>query len=226
MRTIACIVSSRRSHRLAAAALALMLAGGCAALRPTAAPNPPAFYSLDIAGSAAAAKPARTWPVTAPTLVVSAPRAAAGFDSSRMIYVRQAHKLEYFAHNEWIDTPARMLSPLIIAALENAGAFRAVVQAAGSAGGELRLDTEVLTLQQEFIRQPSRVRFTLRAQLVEDAGRRVVASREFEAVVAAPSDDPYGGVTAANQAVRNVLQDLAVFCAQAAAGWRPAGKSD
>jgi cholesterol transport system auxiliary component len=59
--------------------------------------------------------------------------------------------------------------------------------------------------------QPSRVRFTLRATLVENKTRRVLAGREFEAVAPASSDDPYGGVVAANQAVRTVLENLAQF---------------
>jgi cholesterol transport system auxiliary component len=57
------------------------------------------------------------------------------------------------------------------------------------------------------------VRFTLRATLVDDRTRRVLAWREFEALVPAASEDPYGGVLAANQAVQNVLQDLSHFLA-------------
>jgi cholesterol transport system auxiliary component len=52
----------------------------------------------------------------------------------------------------------------------------------------------------------------------------VIAAREFEAVAAAPSEDPYGGVVAANQAVRTVLASLAEFCADAARNWRPRPK--
>jgi cholesterol transport system auxiliary component len=221
MRTTAHMNFSERWCRLGAASMFLMLASGCTALRTaTTTPALPSFYSLDNARSAAPAAP-RALPTAAPTLVVSAPRAAAGFDSQRIIYVRQPHKLEYFAHSEWIDTPARMLSPLVVAAVENSGAFRAVVQAPSSASGELRLDTEVLQLQHEFEGQPSRVRFVLRAHLVEDATRRVIASRELEAVATAPSEDPYGGVVAANQAVQTVLENLATFCAEAAENWRP-----
>ncbi len=132
------------------------------------------------------------------------------------MYVRHANQLEYFAHNEWVDTPARMLAPLIVAAMEQSGAFRAVVQVPSTAAGDMRLDTEILRLQHEFLRTPSRVRFTLRAYLVDTTSRRVLASREFEAVASAPSENPYGGVVAASQAVRQVLEELAAFCADAA----------
>jgi cholesterol transport system auxiliary component len=157
---------------------------------------------------------------TRPTLIVNPPHAAAGFDSPHIMYVREAHKLEYFAHNEWVDPPARMLAPLLVAAIDNTGAFRAVVLAPSVAAGDLRLDTEIIRLQQEFGTQPSRVRFTLRAYLVEDKSRRVLAWREFEAAVPAASENPYGGVVAANGAVQSVLDDLAAFCAGAVRAWK------
>lgn len=204
-----------RAQRLGrtVAALALVLISGCDALRPAVAPHPN-FFSL--AGARKPGPGVPRAPATALTLVVSSPHAAAGFDSQHMMYVRQASQLEYYAHNEWIDTPARMLAPLIVAAVEQSGAFRAVVQTPSTVAGDIRLDTEVMRLQHEFLSTPSRVRFTLRAYLVDNATRRVLASHEFEAVADASSDDPYGGVMAAHEAVRTVLEDLASFCAETA----------
>ena len=202
-----------RSWRLLAAVACLLWLAACSALRPAAAPVP-AFYALE--GPPRAASAAVAPPAAAPTLIVNPPHAAAGFDSPRIIYVRQDHKLEYFAHNEWVDPPARMLAPLLVAALENSGAFRAVVLTPSAAAGDLRLDTEIIRLQHEFQTQPSRVRFTLRAYVVEDRTRRVLAWREFEAAVPATSEDPYGGVVAANRAVHSVLAELSAFCAETA----------
>jgi len=199
-----------RPGHLLAAALALLALAACSALSPTATP-PPAFYSLDNAPLTA---PTPASPA-APTLIIHPPRAAAGFDSQRIIYVRESHKLEYFAHSEWIDPPARMLGPLLVAAIEQTGAFSAVVLTPGAAGGDLRLDTEIVRLQHEFQTSPSRVRFTLRAYLIDDKTRRVLAWRQFEAAADAASDDPYSGVLAANRAVQTVLQQLSVFCAEA-----------
>lgn len=204
-------ISVARCCRLIAAGLSLMALGACGTLRPAATSNP-AFYSLDGTRGAAPAEA----PAAAPTLIINSPHAAAGFDSPRIIYVRETHKLEYFAHSEWVDPPARMLAPLLIAAIESTGAFRAVVLTPSAAAGDLRLDTEIIRLQHEYLSQPSRVRFTLRAHLVDDKTRRVLASREFDAAVPAASEDPYGGVVAANRAVQTVLENLAVFCAEAA----------
>ncbi len=197
--------------RRPAAVVSLLSLCACAALSPTTTPLP-TFYSLDGLPSALA-PPA---PASASTLIVSSPRAAAAFDSQRIIYVRELHRVEYFAHSEWVDPPARMLGPLLVTAAEKSGAFRAVALAAGSATGDLRLDTEIIRLQHEFQSQPSRVRFTLRAILVDDKTRRVIAWREFDAAIAAASEDPYGGVVAANRAVQTVLDGLANFCAETA----------
>ena len=190
--------------------LSVLALGGCSALRPGTTP-PPAFYSLDSLSVAASVSASAA---AAPTLIVSPPRAAAGFDSQRIIYVRTAHKLDYFSQSEWVDPPARMLGPLLVAALGNTGAFHAVVLTPGAAAGDLRLDTEIVRLQHEFLNRPSRVRFTLRATLLDDKSRRVLAWREFDGYTDAASEDPYGGVLAANRAVQTELEKLAAFCAE------------
>ncbi|MBK7989227.1 MAG: membrane integrity-associated transporter subunit PqiC [Comamonadaceae bacterium] len=148
------------------------------------------------------------------TLIINPPQAAAGFDSPRIIYVREPHRLDYFAHSEWVEPPARMLGPLMVAAIERTGAFRAVVLTPGAATGEWRLDTEIIRLQQDFQTTPSRVRFTLRATLVDEGTRRVIAVREFDSSITATRDDPYGGVVAANCAVRGALADLSLFLSE------------
>ncbi len=214
--------SKSRLYRRFASGLLIAALCACSSLRPTATP-PPSFYSLDAAaapGASASARPASA-PTGAPTLIINPPHAAAGFDSQRIIYTRAAQKLEYFAHSEWVDPPARMLAPLLVAAAAATGAFSAVVPTPGAAAGDLRLDTEIVRLLQQFGEGPSKVRFTLRASLVDERTRRVLVAREFEATLAADSDDPYGGVLAAGRVVQDVLKQLATACADAARAWPP-----
>ncbi len=217
------LAGSNHARVALVAAICATLAAGCAALKPEASPTPPSYYSLDASGGAPAPaqRTQRTQYTSAgATILVTAPQSTAGFDSQRIIYLRQAHKLEYFAHSEWVDPPARMIAPLIVTALDATGAFRAVVSSPGSSSGDLRLDTEVLLLQQEFTTNPSQVRFALRASLSEEGTRRVVATRDIEILHPSPSEDPYGGVQAANAAVRTVLERLAAFCAESAVQWQ------
>ena len=211
----------RRCGRVMPALLALAL-GACSALLPK--PGAPtSFYSLDASApaSAAVAAAAAVAPAaSAPTLVVGATHAAAGFDTRRIVYLRRAQQAEHFAQSEWVDTPARMLAPLLVAALERQAAFAAVVGSPGPALGDLRLDTTLVRLQHDFTSTPSRVRLTLRATLIEVATRRVIAVREFDASEPSASEDAYGGVAAAHRVVQRQLQALAQFCADAARGWR------
>ena len=214
--------SSANLFRTLAAGISIAAVTGCSALRPAATATT-AFYTLDsAAGARRATDVGRGVPESGfallPILIVNPPHAAAGFDGQRIIYTRKAHKAEYFANSEWVDPPARMLAPLVVSALENSGAFRAAVLTPSAATGDLRLDVELVRLQQEFDVSPSRVRLTLRAHLVDDKTRGVLAWKEFEAVVPAGSEDPYGGVVAANVAVAAVLGELSAFCAEVARG--------
>jgi len=193
---------------LALSGLALLT--GCGSLLPKPA-APPTLYALDDVSVVAAPQVA----ASAPTLIISTPRAAAGFDTRHIVYQRQAHQLDYFAQSQWADTPAQMLAPMLLRALERGGTFRAVLAAPAAAAGDYRLDTELIRLQQDFSATPSRVRLTLRAVLVDTATRRAMAAREFDLSLPAPSEDTYGGVRAANQAAQQLLGELAAFCAQA-----------
>ena len=194
---------------------------GCASLLP-APVAAPTLYTLEATPvPATPLSNAATAPSSAAaTLVVNTPRADAGFDSQHIVYVREPYKLEYFAHSEWVDTPARMLTPLIVSSVGKGGAFKAVIPASIAAAGELTLDTEIVRLQQDFSAKPSRVLFTLRVYVLDTQTRKTIASRELETIVTATSDDPVGGVVAANRAVQTALQHVADFCAEAEKQWR------
>ena len=214
------LTSPARWGAIAAALSSLVLVAACGSLLPKPAPLP-AYFMLEgpatSAGGPAAAAPA----ASAPTLVVGPPQAAAGYDSPHIVYTRTPHQLEAYAHSVWVDTPARMLAPLLVAALARGGEFAAVVAGPSAAAGELRLDTEILQLRQDFEGATSRVRFSLRATLVDSAARRVLATRDLETTVAAPGADAAGGVRAAQVAVQDVLGQLVAFCTTASRRWRP-----
>ena len=147
-----------------------------------------------------------------PVLLISTPRSHGGYDSTRIAYMQQTYGLRYYTRSRWADTPARMLAPLIADAMQATGQFQALYATPGSIAADQRLDTELIRFHQDFRQQPSEVRITLRAQLVDLQTNRIIAVRQLDASVAAESEDTYGGVVAANSAVAALLADLAQFC--------------
>lgn len=197
--------------RLAPAIAAAALLSACTGT--PSAPDVVTTYVLDARPAAAPQRMKRDL-----VIAISAPRARPGFDTAQIAYMRRPHEVEYFAKSRWADTPPGMLAPLVAQALEQAGSFRAVVRASSTAAADVRLDVEVVRLLQDFATRPSAVRLTLHAQLVEVASRRVLATREFDEVENASTDDAYGGVVAANRALERLLGRLADFCAEQSAG--------
>jgi len=144
-------------------------------------------------------------------LIVGIPQARAGYDTPRMVYLLRPHELTMYATNQWADTPARMLAPLLVQALEGTGVWKVVVQMPTAIRGDYRLDSELLVFEQQFFQQPSRVRLGLRAYLVDLKSQNVLGVRAFEVTEEAPSEDAYGGVVAANRAAAKLLDELAAW---------------
>lgn len=146
-----------------------------------------------------------------PVVQLSPPQAEPGFETPRMVYLKRPYELEYFAANQWADTPANMVTPLLAQSLSQSGIWRDVVLLPSLVPGDYRLDVYGFALQQEFVQQPSRVRVTARAQLVDLKLSMIVGVQRFEAIEPAPSENAYGGVVAANRAVAALLDQITVW---------------
>ena len=198
--------------------LILPLMASCTALLSKQ-PLQTTYYSLERAQSKPQTEPPLNNNNRLPTLIINTPKAAAGFDTQRMMYTRAPHQLEYFARNEWIDTPAQMLRPLMISAIEKTGAFNAVLAKQSVVASDLRLESEVIKLVQDFTTKPSHVQFTLRVSMIDSATHQVIAIREFNERINANIDNPIGGVLAANVAINLALDKLSVFSSQTVINW-------
>lgn len=182
----------------------VLTATGCLSSRSES--QPAHTYRLSLDSGRNEVRPAD---INGPILQVSLSLAEPGFETPRMVYVKRPYELEHYALNQWADQPARMFTSLMVQALSRTGSWRAVVPSPGSIRGDFRLDSYGFSLQQEFMQDPSLVRVTVRAQLVEMKELRVVAARAFEVVEKAQNNDAYSGVVAANRAIAALLDDLA-----------------
>lgn len=183
----------------------LALSGGCTLPQDQ---SPPAQSYLLEVGAFAPAPARRT---SNKTLLVTVPRAAPGFDSNRIAYTREPPKLDFYRDSVWSDTPAKMLLPILVRAFEATGAFKAVVSPPAPGLANLRVDVDIIRLQQELMTRPSQVRLMARIKVVDMKSGHVLGTQVFEAVEPAPSENANGAVRAANAAVQKVLEQMVRF---------------
>lgn len=184
----------------------LPLLAACSLPRPEA--RPVTSYLLESSPPTAPVKVAAR---TCLTLQVARPSAAPGADTGRMAYVERAHELRYFAYNRWVEAPAQMLQPALVQDLAASALFRAVIGPHTRSGADLTLATELLRLRQVFDKGASRAELTVRVNLLDPAGQRLLASRLFVLEQPAPENTPYGGVLAANRALDELLAAIRAF---------------
>lgn len=196
------------------AALTVLALGGCVSL-PKA--EPVELFTIDVRLEGAPTSG------PGPALLVSAPRAGPGLDGPRMAYLARPNQLQYFARSQWVEPPARLVGGALARALERTGRFVTVTEVALGSRPDLRLESEVVRLQQEFTGRPSQVRVTLRLELTDVAARRILGVQELEALEPAPTDDAAGGAAAANAAVRRLVAEAAAWCARQSDLWRAPG---
>lgn len=158
-------------------------------------------------------------------LVVNLPVAQPGFGTPRMAYQQRPYEVSYYATHQWAEQPARMLTPLLVQALERTGHWRAIVPMPTSVRGDHRVDIDQLVLVQGFLQKPSQVRFALRAQVIKMFEHQVLGTRVFEVIEDATSDDAYGGAVAANRAVAKLLKEVGGWLSDCVSGSQSAGCS-
>jgi cholesterol transport system auxiliary component len=147
------------------------------------------------------------------SLRVSVPAAAPGYGTARMAYTREPQRLDYFAFHEWVDAPARMIGAAIGTRLDASGLLGSVVTGSSDVRTDLRLDSELQRLQQDFGAADSSVGLSIKVSLVDVLNRQLLNSKTFSYVERADGGNPEAGVAAANRAVDRFLAELTGFVA-------------
>lgn len=146
------------------------------------------------------------------TLLVTSPETLPAYNTMQMAYTTKPYEIAYFSQNRWVETPAEMLQPLIVEALQNTGYFNAVVTAPFSGHYDYILTMQILSLQQNFVYRPATFRLILRAELNRLTTNQVIAVKQFSIIEPIKEQTPYGGVLAANRATQKLLASLTQFC--------------
>ncbi|HEY2926641.1 ABC-type transport auxiliary lipoprotein family protein [Piscinibacter sp.] len=145
------------------------------------------------------------------SLLVLAPTTSAVYDTTQMAYAIQPYEVAYFSQNEWIETPSRMIHPLLVRTLQGTNAFSAVLVPPHMGRFTYALQTQILELKQDFTSSPPALLLALRFQLTRAGASEVIASKEVSLRESMRERTPYAGAVAANDAMANALQQLAEF---------------
>ena len=111
---------------------------------------------------------------TASILKVSTPTSVPEFATSRMAYVEQPYRVDYFAQHAWADTPAHMLKPLLTRQLTNCGLFHYAFSESTGVDETLRLDSSIVEFAQWFSEEASEVRVSIRFDLIDVVHRTML----------------------------------------------------
>jgi cholesterol transport system auxiliary component len=147
----------------------------------------------------------------AATLLILAPRTHPAYDTTQMAYTTEPHQIAYFAWNEWGETPAQMIQPLMVKTLQQARYFGAVLSPPYMGRYTYALRTEILELKQDFTSEPAVLQLAMRFELTRWGANEVVAAKEISLSEPMLGRTPSAGVVAANNAMVSALRQLAQF---------------
>lgn len=177
---------------------------GCSAVKVT----PNCTYMIDALPPCVPCRPDDST-----TIMVLQPETVPVYDTTQMAYARCKFQIAYYAKNQWAETPAQMLQPLIVKTLLNTHHYHGVVTAPFVGNYDYSLNTQILELLQDYS-SPCHpvVRLMVHAQINGVTTSEVIAAKDFVICVPMCHHTPYGGVLAANLATEIFLQQLAEFC--------------
>lgn len=196
-------VVRRRTLR---AMLALPLAGvlgACDLAVPGQGP-PPTLFRLTPKSTFRDDLPKVTW-----QLVLEAPIANAGLNTTRVTLQRTATQLEYFARSNWIDRSPLMIQTLMIESFENSGRIVAVGRETVGLRADFVLKTELREFQANYHEtDPPTVQVAINAKLVVMPHRLIIGSRNFAHATQAAADRMEDIIPAFDEALGKVLKRL------------------
>jgi cholesterol transport system auxiliary component len=186
--------------------LATLLLANCSLLSPVKS-EPPKLWVINTLPAKITKTPPRSF-----TLFIARPLTDSIHNSPQMLYSARSYRVDYFVKNRWAQSPTQMLLPLILQTLQNTHYFAAVSSDPSIGRYDYLLNTQLIEFQQVFKGRASFMQVTLRAQIISMNNGQILATRQFTVLKEAPQPNPYGGVVAANEAVAEILAQLAKFC--------------
>jgi cholesterol transport system auxiliary component len=152
-------------------------------------------------------------------LVVELPTSSGALATDRILIKPTPLQAQYLPKGRWVDPVPLLVQTLLVASLQNAGGFRLV----GRDGAGLTPDfvalVEINDFQAEAPAKGTRqtpVHVALTVTLLDEADRRLIGSRRFDATAVAASADTLTVVAAFDAATRQLLAEAVTWVSRTA----------
>lgn len=142
------------------------------------------------------------------SLAVDRPTILTAIDTDRIARLSGV-EVEYYAGAAWVDRPAAMIEPLLIASFRNSGAIDVVVDRRSEVRPDFLLQTNVSAFQAEPNEAgPPNARVVISATLLSMPQREVAGTTEIGRDVVAEAGDLASIAAAVDEALGKVLKRL------------------
>lgn len=201
----------------AAVALTLpALLAGCVSLPDV---PPRDYYVLEDRAKPGVAKPGAG---TGRVLLVHPAAASPFYDTQSLAFSRAPGQRAYYQFAGWTERPARRLTELVTVRIEARGGFRSVASSTAGVKGEVLLNLRLEEFYHDAGTKPGAARIEVSAELIDIAGRTVLARRRFAQSAPVAEASAREAVAALNQATSALLDELSAWIDSAMA--RPAAR--
>jgi cholesterol transport system auxiliary component len=187
----------------------LLLAPGCAAIGAlTQAATPLDAYSLTPAAAT------RGTASTARQITVELPTASGAIDTDRILFKPNRLRTQYLPGVRWIDPAPSLVQSLLVASLQDTGAFRHVGRPQAGPFPDYTVLTEIRAFEAAATTAegpPYQIRVGLVLSLVREEDNQIIASSAFSAERSTDALEPEILVPAFDAATDQVLRDAVAW---------------
>lgn len=146
------------------------------------------------------------------TVFVASPDVRPVFNTQAMAYSFNPYQINYYAKNEWAETPGQLMQNVLIQGMTKSHGFKAVVTSPITGHVNYLLNTTILSFNQNFQHKDPYFELIMNAQLIDPNNNQLIRSHLYSYHIPMVYKSPYAGVYAANKAALDAVNDLIEFC--------------
>jgi cholesterol transport system auxiliary component len=150
-------------------------------------------------------------------LLVHPASASPFYDTQSLAFSRAPGQRGYYQFAGWTERPARRLTELLTVRIEARGGFRSVASSTAGVRGEILLNLRLEEFYHDAGANPGSARIEVSAELIDIAGRTVLARRRFAQSAPVAEESARAAVAALNRATSALLDELSAWIESATA---------